>query len=117
MKIIEMSFDALRSADVPVYFPGTHKGECTSPYAVIRKLSSSQYVTYSTDVHYMEVICCAPNISGCFELADKAKAGLRTIYPTVRSTRDVSEPYWSDTSRCWMVQLEYTYYKKIKEGV
>lgn len=117
MKIIEMSFDALRSADVPVYFPGTHKGECTSPYAVIKKLSSSQYVTYSTDIHYMEIICYAPNVSGCYELAERVKSGLREIYPAVRSTRDVSEPYWSEVSRCWMVQLEYSYYKKIKEGV
>lgn len=112
MKVIELCFNALKTAEIDVYFPGNHKGECTSAYAVIKKLSSSQFVNYSTDIHYMEVLCCTPTISGCYELADRVKAVLGTL-PAVKTTRNVSEPYYSENIKGWMVQLEYQYYKKI----
>lgn len=113
MKVIELAYNALKSAGVDVYFPGTHEGECTSPYAVIKKLSSSQFGTYSSDIHYFEVLCCAPVVSACYELAEAVQTALKTIYPTAKSTRNVSEPYYSENITGWMVQLEYKYYKKI----
>ena len=113
MIIIEKSFEALKSAGIDVFFAGTHKGGCLSPYAVLKKLSSSPFLAYSSDIHYFEVLCCSPHISGCYELADKVQAALERLSPAVKSTRNVSEPYFSNVINGWIVQLEYHYYKKI----
>ena len=65
MIIYELIFDTLKESGIDVYAPDTHKGKCISPYVVLKKVSANQFVKYSTQLAYYDILCYAKNHTEC----------------------------------------------------
>lgn len=112
MTIYNLIFDTLTQANLSVYAPNTHKGECVAPYIVLKRVTAEQFVKYSTQIVYYDILCYAKNYTDCLNLVEKVKETMKGAEFNVRPTMNETEPFWDDSVKGFMSSIEYRNYKK-----
>lgn len=113
--IAKRIYDQLKQDKFDVYFPGQHIGDCISAYVVIKPGISMQYLSYSSNISYFDILCYIPkNKFSSYEkyLSDVEKS-LSNLFPILRCSNLRTEPYFDDSINGWMVSTQYENYRKI----
>lgn len=99
----------LLSSGFSVFSPGQHKGECLSPYIVIRLAGSSQQGTFTSNKDLYELLCYVPQsqYSTLEAYKDSVKEAMRHVYPTFVPTGFETAAYYDDTVKAHMISIEY----------
>lgn len=116
---LEDIFLCLKSADIPVYFPGQHVGMCTENYVVVKPGVVMPYMQLSTNICYYELLCYTPEQypTQTERFKEEVKTAMLNIHPTVRYKNSETPPYFDDDVKGWMVDLTYASYKKFDSAV
>lgn len=117
---IKDMYKALKESNIDVYFPGQHKGDCISEYAVVKPSISTQYLEYSSNINYVDVLCYVPEkkFSQIEQLADRVEAAIRQkLFPMIKCQHDRTEPFYDDSVKGWMMRTTFTYYTKVNSDL
>lgn len=103
----EKIFDHLTSNGYDVYSLGQHKGDCTTPYLVLRNNGSTTY--YSMAAQEYEVLLYYPvdRYSGFEGYISGVKACMNKLYPAVTLTEDQQPHNLDDDVKAYMTGLIY----------
>lgn len=103
----------LLSRGFKVFAPGAHKGSCTEPYVVVKKLADSRYLEYSSTITYYDVLCYGRTFSECEYFTEKVKESMKGLTFTVMPTYDITEAFFDEDVGAYMKSITYRNYKKI----
>lgn len=97
---------------IETYAPGQKKGDCTSPYCVLRDSGAVMINGLSSERHYYTLLCYVPNDS-YYELADfvarcKAVMDKPPIYPMLMPTGTETPSFYDDTNDSVMISVRYS---------
>lgn len=109
----------LKSQGFDVYFTGQHKGNCTKPYVVIKQGVSTNYLGLSTNVDYYDILCYVPKDTPTKlqEYIQEVERALLQISPMIKSTNEISAPFFDDTVQGWMSDITCRGFRKIYSDV
>lgn len=96
-----------------VFAPGTHKGTCKEPYVVVKKLTTSKFLNYSSTICYYDILCYGRTFSECEELTKKLQDTMKKLAFTIMPTYDVTEAFFDEELQAWMKSVTYRNYQKI----
>lgn len=90
-----------------MYSLGQHKGNCDSPYLVLRN-NGSNLVYNVTDRQY-EILIYYPydRYSGMEEFVDSVKSSMAELLPTVSMVDDETPHYLDDDVKAYMASIIY----------
>ena len=110
----DVIYDKLKSEKIAVYLPGQHKGDCTSAYVVVRPSGNNQFMDYSTDVMYCDVLCYVPitHFSALTPFVENVKQVLKTLYPQVKDAHMEVNGFIDETNNSYMWSIQYLSYRK-----
>lgn len=100
-------YDFLKSKGYDVYSLGQHKGNCDSPYLVLRN-NGSNLVYNVTDRQY-EILIYYPadKYSEMEEFVDGVKLSMAELLPTVSMVDDETPHYLDDDVKAYMTSIIY----------
>lgn len=112
--IWDVIYNKLKSNKIDVYTPGQHKGDCMTPYVVVKPQSSMQYNEYSTNVIYCDVLCYVPReqFSTLEGFVSEVKAILKSLYPQVKESHMEFPGFNDDSNKSHMWSIQYEGYQK-----
>jgi hypothetical protein len=95
--------------------PGTGKGECVSPYIVLKNDGSTRRAGISTNVDLYSVMCYVPkqSYSELEVLVQKVKAVMKKLEPMILPYGSETPSYYDDDVKAHMISIEYKNYKKM----
>lgn len=107
-------YQRLKAEGIDVYEPGQHKGDCVSPYVVTRPSGDQQYMDYSTEVMYCDVLCYVPrdHFSQLDDFVAQVKSALKNLYPQVKESHMEVTGYLDDTNKSYMWSIQYQSYRQ-----
>ena len=110
----DVIYNKLKSANIDVYTPGQHKGDCMSPYVVVRPSGTNQFMDFSTDVMYCDVLCYVPvdHFSQLKPFVAQVKAILKELYPQVKDSHMEMTGYLDETNKSHMWSVQYQSYRQ-----
>lgn len=99
----------LKNAGFDVYSPAQHKGECTSPYVVVRNAGTSPYQQFTSTVTVYEVLCYVPEnkYSTLGDYTEKVKASMRGLWPMITPLNYETPPFFEDAVKAHMTAIQY----------
>lgn len=105
----------LKKAGFDVYFPTQHQGECIKPYVVIKDVTTTKYLNYSSTVTYYDIMCYVPSnqYSIIEEYVDSIKESMKQMIPMIKPTYSETESYYDDSIKGYMKSIQYKNYKQI----
>lgn len=105
----------LKTSGFDVYSPGQHKGQCTSPYVVIKHAGASRLVGYSTDTHLYDVMCYVPvaEYSTLEPFVESVKESLKKLFPMIKPTGLQDPAFLDDSNQSFMSSVQYQNYRKV----
>jgi hypothetical protein len=98
----------LKENNIEAYPPATKKGECIKEYVVVKNAGSSQIGNYSSEVHYVDVLCYVPQNK--YTELESFKNHVKQIihnnlYPRVMETGSETEDYYDEDIKGHMVSF------------
>lgn len=118
----EQAFDFLDSEGFDVYSPGTHEGDCTSPYLVVQRSGSNRHMSFSTDIDYYDVLVYVPKLqySKVDRIVGEVKAAMTALEPMILPAGSEQPVVYNDDVKAHMTSVMYKNYKymrtKIRQG-
>lgn len=105
----------LKSFGFSVYFPAQHKGECTEPYIVLKEVTTSQYLQYSSTVTYYDLMCYVPKdkFSMIEDYMNSVKECMKAMVPMIKPTYNETQSFYDDGIKGHMKSVQYKNYKQI----
>lgn len=113
MIIYDLIFKTLKENKIDVFSPGSHLGECTKPYVVVKQDTGARYANYSTQMVLYDILCYAKNYTDCLNLKEKVKNIMKLTGDSVRPTYNETQAYYDDTVKAYMASVEYRNYRKV----
>lgn len=115
-EVIKQIFDCLKSSGFSVCFPGQYKGECRREYVVIKREGSLKYLGVSTTQDIYTILCYVPEdrYSRLSSLTLDVIESLRKLFPLIRQTGEMSESFYDEKAKAYMISIEYVNYRQIK---
>lgn len=114
MILWETIYKHLSEHGFDVYSPGQHKGDCLSPYIVIKPAGATQFGEYSSDIVYYDLMVYVPQDK--FSLlsleVDRLKATMKLLYPMIRESHVETPAFSDDTNKSHMWSIQYHSYRK-----
>lgn len=110
----DVIYNKLKSEGIEVYTPGQHKGDCTTNYVVVRPSGTNQFMEYSTDVMYCDVMCYVPleHFSQLKTFVDRVKGILKKLYPQVKDAHMEVPGFIDDSNKSHMWSIQYQSYRQ-----
>lgn len=110
----DVIYNHLKSRGFDVYTPGQHKGDCLSPYVVIKPANSMQFSGFSTNVISCDVLCYVPknNFSQLEPLVSQVKAAMKSLFPQVKESHWELQGFCDDSNKSHMWSIQYQSYQK-----
>lgn len=104
----------LKDVGFDAYAPGRHKGDCLSPYIVVKMGPTSPYQNFSTNLHVYELLVYIPRdqISASEEILNNIETQMKALEPMIMPQHTRSSPYYDEGVKAWMVSLGYRNYTK-----
>ena len=111
--MIKKLFDFLFDNDIDVYFPGQHKGECTSNYVVIKENTTSS-LNGITGSGLIDLLFFVPESDylECANYRKKVKEILEN-FKDIEFTGNETGPVTDDSVKAYTFSLMYKKYKRI----
>jgi hypothetical protein len=105
----------LHDNSIEAYSPGTKAGECKAPYVVIKLAGASQFMNYSTDTCYYDIMCYVPKneYSKMEPFVDTVQAAMKQLEPMIMYANQKTISYYDDTYKAHMVSIMYRNYRKL----
>lgn len=102
-------YNHLKGAGFAVYSPAQHKGECTSPYVVVRDAGTSPYQQFTSTVTLYELLCYVPGdkYSTLGDYAESVKASMKGLWPMITPMGYETAPFYDDTVKAHMTAIQY----------
>lgn len=110
----DVIYKQLKSNGFEVYTPGQHKGDCLSPYVVVKPSSSMQFNEFSTNVITCDVLCYVPkdNFSHLAPFVAQVKQALKSLFPQVKESHWEFPGFADDSNKSHMWSIQYQSYQK-----
>lgn len=107
-------YNKLKSKNIDVYSPGQHKGDCMSPYVVVRPSGSNQFMEFSTDVIYYDILCYVPmdHFSQLEPFVLQVKSAMKELYPQIKDAHMEMNGFIDDTNKSHMWSIQYQTYRQ-----
>lgn len=108
-------YDCLKNNQVEVYFPGQHKGECTSNYVVVRDTTSVKSLSFSTMIHYYDVLCYVPQqrFGDLEPFLEEVKKAMKQLVPMIKPADSETGSFYDESNKGWMKSVQYQNYRQI----
>lgn len=108
-------YDCLKDNQVEVYFPGQHKGECTSNYVVVRDATSVKSLSFSTMIHYYDVLCYVPQqrFGDLEPFLEEVKKVMKQLVPMIKPADSETGSFYDESNKGWMKSVQYQNYRQI----
>lgn len=105
----------LKQNGFDVYSPGQHKGECISPYVVVKDSGLNPLSSFSSTQALYDVMCYVPKeqFSTLEPYVDSVKACMKGLYPSIISTNFQTASYLDDTVKGHMISVQYRNNRKL----
>lgn len=109
-------FRHLKQVGYAVYSPGQKKGECTSPYLVIRDAGASKAMGISSTIQLYEILIYLPEnqYSRIEEYVRETEKAMDGMWPMLRPTHFKTTPFYDEQIKGWMTSIQYQNYQKNK---
>lgn len=106
--IVQAIILLLKNNEIDAYPPATKKGECTKEYVVVKNAGASQLGNYSTEVHYIDVLCYVPQNK--YTYLETFKNHVKEIihnnlYPRLMETGSETSDYYDEDVKAHMVSF------------
>ena len=106
--VVEAIILILKENDIEAYPPATKKGECKKEYVVIKNSGASQLFNYSTELHYVDVMCYVPQNK--YTSLERFKKQVKQIihdnlYPRLMETGSETTDYYDEELKAHMVSF------------
>lgn len=98
----------LKENNIDAYPPATKKGECIKEYVVVKNSGSSQIGTFSSEVHYIDVMCYVPwNKYTSLETFKNIVKEIihNNLYPRTMETGSETNDYYDEEVKGHMVSF------------
>lgn len=98
-----------------VYFPAQKVGECLSPYVVVKEVTTSQYLDYSSTITYYDLMCYVPkdNYSQVEPFMERVKKSMKKLMPMMKPTYSETQSFYDDTVKGHMKSVQYKNFRQI----
>lgn len=108
-------FLTLEKAGLDPYYPTQKKGECTSPYVVVRNSASSQFLNTSSTINYYDLMCYVPqsSYSQLEVFLERVKRAMSELSPGIQPTFTQTPSFYDESVKAHMVSIQYKNYRKI----
>jgi hypothetical protein len=105
---VEAIILVLKENEIEAYPPAIKKGECKSEYVVVKNSGSSQLGGFSTEIHYIDVLCYVP--FNKYTNLEKFKKQVKQIihnnlYPRLMETGSETADYYDEEIKGYMVSF------------
>lgn len=109
----------LKSQNFDVYFTGQHTGNCIKPYVVVKQGISTAFPGLSTNVDYYDIMCYVPKDtpSRLQEYIKSVEDALLQISPMIKTTNEITSPFFDESVQGWMSSMIYQGFRKIESDV
>lgn len=110
----ERIYNHLTQKGFDVYAPGQHKGDCLSPYVVVKPSGATQFGEYSSDIIYYDLLVYVPqeHFSQLSVEVAKLKSAMKELYPMLRESHIETPAFTDDTNKSHMWSIQYHTYRK-----
>lgn len=107
-------FRKLKANGINVFSPGTHEGECTEKYVVVKDNGVARHPNYSTDIAYYSVMMYVPrnSFSELSPYVTQVKEIMKTLYPMIIPVGQETPSFYDDSIKAHMISVEYKNHKK-----
>lgn len=114
--ILKQIYDCLKNDGFDVYFPAQHKGDCKSPYVVIKDGGTIEVANISSERTLFVFMCYVPvdQYSKLEPYVWDVKYSLRGIYPLIMYAGNETESYYDDDVKGHMVSFQYQGARRLK---
>lgn len=105
---VEAIILVLKENGIDAYPPATKKGECTKEYVVVKNSGASQIGTYSSEVHYTDILCYVPQnkYTSLERFKNRVKEIIHNnLYPRLMETGTETQDYFDDDIKGFMVSF------------
>lgn len=111
-------YKGLKAAGLDVYFPGQKKGECTSPYVVVKLSGSARYMDFSSNADLYELLCYVPRekYSTLPVYIQEVKAAASTLWPMFVPMEYETASFYDNTVDAHMVSIQYRNMRYVPKG-
>ena len=108
-------YNHLKQDGFDVYSPGQHKGECITPYIVLKDDGVVSNGEYSSVIAYYDVLCYVPKdrFSTLEEYTASVQLSLKKLFPELKPTNDVTSSYLDTEVNGHMISMRYRSNRKI----
>lgn len=110
----DVIYDKLKSKNIDVYTPGQHKGDCLSPYVVVKPTSSMQFNGFSTNTLLCDVLCYVPkeHFGQLEPFVTRVKSAMKELYPQVKEAHWEMPNFVDDSNKSHMWSIQYQSYQR-----
>lgn len=108
-------YDCLKENHFAVYFPGQHQGECTSNYVVVKDVTATKSLSFSTMIHYYDVLCYVPQqrFGDLEPFMDEVKNCMKQLVPMIKPANTETGSFYDESIKGWMKSVQYQNYRQI----
>lgn len=105
----------LKKSGFDVYSPGQHRGDCTSPYVVIRVAGSNRILDFSSTQTLYDLLCYVPQdrYSTLEPYVESVKDCMKGLYPAIISMHFETPSFLDDTVKGHMISVQYRNNRKL----
>lgn len=99
-----------------VYAPAQHKGECVTPYIVVKGAGMNQAGNYSSNQHLYDILCYVPKDQYTYleEYMEMMEDAMRELEPMIRPMHYQTAPYYDDSVKGHMASEQFCNYRRMK---
>lgn len=103
-------FNHLKSKNIDVYSPGTHRGEAKKKYVVVKHGHSRQLPGFSTYVLNYDILLYIPqdNYSQVEDFVSLVHEIMLELRPMIMPIHRNTAPYHDEAIKAYMVSMTYT---------
>lgn len=108
-------YDFLKKEGYDVYFSGQHKGNCISPYVVIKYDGAIESYIVSSDRPIYTLLCYVPYnmYSSMVQYVYDIKEKMRDLYPAIQYAGNETGSIYDEDIKGYMVSFMYQGVRKI----
>ena len=105
----------LKSDGIDVYSPGQHKGDCVTPYVVVKDAGTNPMTGFSSYQAIYDILCYVPHreFSTLEPYLEMVKESMKKLYPTIVPTNFQTASFLDDTVKGHMISIQYRNNRKL----
>jgi len=118
MSTLKQIFDVLKSnTEYDVFFPSQHKGNCISPYYVVKADGATTEVSISSERPLYSILCYVPrnNYTTLEVMEEKAKKAMKQLFPMLMYAGNETTSFYDEDIDGHMISFQYQACRKIIE--